>query len=59
MRTDPAWTLDPPLLEEEEGSEGIGHFGICTPPHTRWVSYPFRKYINQHEYELEVTWCWF
>jgi hypothetical protein len=35
---DPAWSLDLPLLEEEEGSVGIGHFGICTPPHTRWVS---------------------
>jgi hypothetical protein len=77
MRTDPAWTLDLPLLEVEEGSEGIGHFRIYTPPHTRWVSlmvlvakrlalspkagifYTFRKFINQHEYELEVTWSWF
>jgi hypothetical protein len=23
------------------------------------VLYLFRKFINQHEYELEVTWCWF
>jgi hypothetical protein len=23
-----------------------------------YVLYPFGKFINQHEYELEVTWCW-
>jgi hypothetical protein len=23
------------------------------------VLYPFGEFINQHEYELEVTWCWF
>jgi hypothetical protein len=32
-------------------------FGRCL--NQGHVLYPFGKFINQHEYELEVTWCWF
>jgi hypothetical protein len=32
-------------------------FGRCL--NQGHVLYPFEKFINQDEYKLEVTWCWF